>query len=43
MTGVTVCFGAVNSIKALWETRIKKNKEELKRDKEQRERAAVGR
>ncbi|KAK2869287.1 hypothetical protein Q7C36_001158 [Tachysurus vachellii] len=28
---------------ALWETRIKKNKEELKRDKEQRERATVGR
>ncbi|KAF4083127.1 hypothetical protein AMELA_G00136380 [Ameiurus melas] len=43
MTGVTVCFGTVNSIKALWETRIKKNKEELKQEKEQRERAAVGR
>ncbi|XP_017334039.1 leucine-rich repeat-containing protein 39 [Ictalurus punctatus] len=43
MTGVTVCFGTVNSIKSLWETRIKKNKEELKREKEQRERAAVGR
>lgn len=43
MTGVTVCFGTVNSIKALWETRIKKNKEELNRAKEQRERATVGR
>ncbi|XP_060797200.1 leucine-rich repeat-containing protein 39 [Neoarius graeffei] len=43
MTGVTVCFGTVNSIKALWETRIKKTKEELNREKEQRERATVGR
>uniref|UniRef100_A0A4W4G301 Leucine rich repeat containing 39 n=1 Tax=Electrophorus electricus TaxID=8005 RepID=A0A4W4G301_ELEEL len=41
MTGVTVCFGTVNSIKALWETRIKKSKAELKREKEQRDRAAV--
>ncbi|XP_076847736.1 leucine-rich repeat-containing protein 39 [Brachyhypopomus gauderio] len=41
MTGVTVCFGTVNSIKALWETRIKKSKEDLKRENEQRERAAV--
>ncbi|KAK1806053.1 hypothetical protein P4O66_013090 [Electrophorus voltai] len=41
MTGVMVCFGTVNSIKALWETRIKKNKAELKREKEQRDRAAV--
>lgn len=43
MTGVTVCFGTVNSIKALWETRIKKNKEDLNRAKEQRDRVAVGR
>ncbi|KAI4872912.1 hypothetical protein NFI96_005294 [Prochilodus magdalenae] len=43
MTGVTVCFGTVNSIKALWETRIKKSKDDLSREKEQRERAAVGR
>ncbi|KAL6469406.1 hypothetical protein MHYP_G00229300 [Metynnis hypsauchen] len=43
MTGVTVCFGTVNSIKALWETRINKSKDDLKREKEQRERAAVGR
>ncbi|KAM9461265.1 leucine-rich repeat-containing protein 39 [Clarias gariepinus] len=42
MTGVTVCFGTVNSVKALWETRIKKNKEELNRVKEQRDRATVG-
>ncbi|XP_066502980.1 leucine-rich repeat-containing protein 39 [Hoplias malabaricus] len=43
MTGMMVCFGTVNSIKSLWETRIKKSKDDLKREKEQRERAAVGR
>uniref|UniRef100_A0A8C2JA34 Leucine rich repeat containing 39 n=1 Tax=Cyprinus carpio TaxID=7962 RepID=A0A8C2JA34_CYPCA len=43
MTGVTVCCGTVNSIKALWETRIKKSKDELKTEREQRDRRAVGR
>lgn len=43
MTGVTVCCGTVNSIKALWETRIKKSKDELKKEIEQRDRRAVGR
>ncbi|KAK7126751.1 hypothetical protein R3I94_018063 [Phoxinus phoxinus] len=43
MTGLTVCCGTVNSVKALWETRIKKSKDELKKDSEQRDRRAVGR
>ncbi|XP_030646970.1 leucine-rich repeat-containing protein 39 [Chanos chanos] len=43
MTGVGVCFGTVNSIKALWETRIKKSKDDLKRQKELTEKATVGR
>lgn len=43
MTGVAVCFGTVNSIKSLWETRIKKHKDELNKEKEQRERVSVGR
>ncbi|XP_051977540.1 leucine-rich repeat-containing protein 39 isoform X2 [Xyrauchen texanus] len=43
MTGVAVCCGTVNSIKALWETRIKKSKDELKNEREQRDRGAVGR
>lgn len=43
MTGVTVCCGTVNSIKALWETRIKKSKDELKKEREQRDGRAVGR
>ncbi|XP_073717713.1 leucine-rich repeat-containing protein 39 [Misgurnus anguillicaudatus] len=43
MTGVAVCFGTVNSIKALWETKIKKSKDDLRKEKEQRDRIAVGR
>ncbi|XP_051550933.1 leucine-rich repeat-containing protein 39 [Myxocyprinus asiaticus] len=43
MMGVAVCCGTVNSIKALWETRIKKSKDELKKEREQRDRGAVGR
>lgn len=38
-----MCCGTVNSIKALWETRIKKSKDELKKESEQRDRKAVGR
>ncbi|KAL4634869.1 leucine-rich repeat-containing protein 39 isoform X2 [Arapaima gigas] len=43
MTGVSVCFGTVNSIKALWETRIKKCKEDLRKQTELKEKVAVGR
>lgn len=43
MTGVTVFCGTVNSIKALWETRIKKSKDELKKERAQRDRREVGR
>jgi len=43
MTGLTVCYGTVNSVKALWENRIKKSKDELKKENEQRDRRAVGR
>ncbi|XP_062411331.1 leucine-rich repeat-containing protein 39 [Sardina pilchardus] len=43
MTGVAVCFGAVNSIKALWETRIKKSKDDQQTQRDLRDRAAVGR
>lgn len=41
MTGVTVCFGTVNSVKALWETRIKKSKDDLRRERDQKDRATV--
>ncbi|KPP79252.1 leucine-rich repeat-containing protein 39-like, partial [Scleropages formosus] len=43
MTGLAVCFGTVNSIKALWETRIKKCKEDLEKQTELKEKVAVGR
>ncbi|XP_057181789.1 leucine-rich repeat-containing protein 39 isoform X1 [Triplophysa rosa] len=43
MTGITVCCGTVNSIKSLWETRIKKSKDDLKKEKEQKGQRAVGR
>ncbi|XP_056132923.1 leucine-rich repeat-containing protein 39 [Lampris incognitus] len=35
MTTMVVCFGSVSSIKALWETRIKKSKEDLHRQTHQ--------
>ncbi|KAL1023195.1 hypothetical protein UPYG_G00037530 [Umbra pygmaea] len=41
MTGVSVCSGTVSSIKSIWETRIKKTKEDLK--KQQDLKAGVGR
>ncbi|XP_024278800.1 leucine-rich repeat-containing protein 39 [Oncorhynchus tshawytscha] len=41
MTGVAVCSGSVSSIKSLWETRIKKTKQDLQKQQEQR--AGVGR
>ncbi|XP_028857563.1 leucine-rich repeat-containing protein 39 isoform X2 [Denticeps clupeoides] len=43
MTGVAACFGSVSSIKALWETRIKKSKEDLQKQRDLRDKAAVGR
>ncbi|XP_067086789.1 leucine-rich repeat-containing protein 39 isoform X2 [Osmerus mordax] len=41
MTGVAKCIGSVSSIKAIWEKRIKKSKEDLQ--KEKRTKGAVGR
>ncbi|KAJ7993271.1 hypothetical protein DPEC_G00270710 [Dallia pectoralis] len=41
MTGVAVCCGTVSSIKSLWETRIKKTKQDLQ--KQQDLKAGVGR
>ncbi|XP_066548370.1 leucine-rich repeat-containing protein 39 [Amia ocellicauda] len=43
MTALSVCCGTVNSIKALWETRIKKSRDEIQRDKDLREKVSVGR
>ncbi|KAG9350839.1 hypothetical protein JZ751_024728 [Albula glossodonta] len=43
MTGVAVCCGTVNSIKALWETRIKKSKDDLQKERDLRNKTAVGR
>lgn len=41
MVGVVVC-GSISSVKALWETRIKKRKEEQDEEEEQRRRRAAG-
>uniref|UniRef100_W5LWB2 Leucine-rich repeat-containing protein 39 n=1 Tax=Lepisosteus oculatus TaxID=7918 RepID=W5LWB2_LEPOC len=43
MTGIAVCVGTVSSIKHLWETKIKKARDDLQRQKELRDRASVGR
>lgn len=42
MTKVVVCCGTVNSIKALWETRIKKVKDDQQREREKRNKISVG-
>ncbi|XP_043941716.1 leucine-rich repeat-containing protein 39 isoform X2 [Protopterus annectens] len=43
MTGVTICVGTVTAIKAVWEVRIKKHKEELQKEKTFNQKAAIGR
>ncbi|XP_061095160.1 leucine-rich repeat-containing protein 39 isoform X1 [Conger conger] len=43
MAGVVVCCGAVNSIKALWESRIKKSKQDRQKERDLRDKASVGR
>ncbi|KAJ8376507.1 hypothetical protein SKAU_G00070870 [Synaphobranchus kaupii] len=43
MTGVVVCCGAVNSVKALWESRIKKSKDDQQKEGDLRNKISVGR
>lgn len=41
MSENAVCTGAVNAVKEVWEERIKKHNEDLKREKEFRQKYAL--